>query len=101
MFVCSACFDLCEFCCRRGLSKFYDGKSKTFASLSNLKSGEELVKREIGCGGRMKSCKSYGGNLNNNHQKFGPKATIAKRPTKTSCSSTFAVKSSLFMNIHG
>ncbi|KAG6431735.1 hypothetical protein SASPL_109818 [Salvia splendens] len=70
---------------KRGLSKFYDGKSQTFESLSKVKSVEDLGKREMR---RIKSC-----------YKFGPKATIAKRSTKTSCASSIANKTSLF--IHG
>ncbi|MFX9846270.1 hypothetical protein ABTP16_10390 [Acinetobacter baumannii] len=62
---------------KRGLSKFDHGKSQTFGSLSNVKSLEDLAKKESCYSRRMKPCKSYGGNLN--QHKFGPKATIAKR----------------------
>lgn len=73
-----------EFVCyRRGLSKFYDGKSQSYASLASVGSVEDLAKY----GKRMKSCKSYGSNLNRG--KFGPKPTIAKRssPKASLCSS--------------
>ncbi|KAL8494138.1 hypothetical protein ACS0TY_025068 [Phlomoides rotata] len=67
---------------KRGLSKFYNGKSQTFASLSNLNGDEDLGKKEMsGIRQRMKSCKSYGGNLNQQH-KVGLKATIKKRSPK-------------------
>ncbi|GFP86749.1 hypothetical protein PHJA_000818700 [Phtheirospermum japonicum] len=65
---------------KRGLSKYYHGKSQTFASLASVSSVEDLVKKETCYSKRMKTCKSYGGNLN--HHKFGPKATIAKRSPK-------------------
>ncbi|XP_057768412.1 protein OXIDATIVE STRESS 3-like [Salvia miltiorrhiza] len=58
---------------KRGLSKYYEGKSESFASLTSVESVEDLAKKEK----RMKSCKSYGSNLN--RHKFRPKATITKR----------------------
>ncbi|KAH6818275.1 oxidative stress 3 [Perilla frutescens var. frutescens] len=80
---------------KRGLSKFYNGKSQTFASLSNVESVEDLGKKEMmSFSRRMKSCKSFGGNLNI-HQKLGPKPTIAKRSPKT-CLSSFPTKTTLF-----
>ncbi|KAL3825204.1 hypothetical protein ACJIZ3_021233 [Penstemon smallii] len=66
---------------KRGLSKFYQGKSQTFGCLGNVNSLEDLAKKES-CSSysrRMKSCKSYGGDLN--RHKFGPKATITKKTT--------------------
>ncbi|KAL8464226.1 hypothetical protein ACS0TY_033945 [Phlomoides rotata] len=69
---------------KRGLSKFYNGKSQTFASLSNLKSNKDLGKKEMSGiiqRRRMKSSKSYGGNLNLK-RKLGPKATIKKTSPK-------------------
>ncbi|KAL3829940.1 hypothetical protein ACJIZ3_018742 [Penstemon smallii] len=70
---------------KRGLSNFYHGKSQTFGSLANVRSVEDLAKKETtsySCSSKMKSCrsKSYGGNLNK-HKYFGPKATITKRRT--------------------
>ncbi|KAL8456628.1 hypothetical protein ACS0TY_033910 [Phlomoides rotata] len=69
---------------KRGLSKFYNGKSQTFGSLSNLKSNKDLGKKEMSGiirRRRMKSSKSDGGNLNRQH-KVGPKATIKKTSPK-------------------
>ncbi|KAH6779043.1 hypothetical protein C2S52_010280 [Perilla frutescens var. hirtella] len=81
---------------KRGLSKFYNGKSQTFASLSNVESVEDLGKKEMmSFSRRMKSCKSLGVNLNI-HQKLGPKPTIAKRSPKTTCLSSFSAKTTLF-----
>ncbi|KAL3625418.1 hypothetical protein CASFOL_030872 [Castilleja foliolosa] len=65
---------------KEGLSKYYNGKSQTFVSLACVSSVEDLVKKESCYSKRMKTCKSYGGNLN--HHNYGPKATIAKRSPK-------------------
>ncbi|KAK6151858.1 hypothetical protein DH2020_014493 [Rehmannia glutinosa] len=81
---------------KRGLSKYYNGKSQTFASLTRVKSVEDLSKKETCYSMRMKSCKSYGGNLN--HHKFGPKATIAKRSPKSSFSPPLTTKGALVVN---
>ncbi|KAK6126876.1 hypothetical protein DH2020_039382 [Rehmannia glutinosa] len=81
---------------KRGLSKYYNGKSQTFASLTSVKSVEDLSKKETCYSMRMKSCKSYGGNLN--HHKFGPKATIAKRSPKSSFSPPLTTKGALVVN---
>ncbi|XP_073034062.1 protein OXIDATIVE STRESS 3-like [Primulina eburnea] len=71
---------------KRGLSKYYHGKSQTFGSLASVKKLEDLAKKESSYMERMKSCKSYGGNLN--HHKFGPKATITKKCPRTSALAT-------------
>ncbi|KZV48001.1 Oxidative stress 3 isoform 1, partial [Dorcoceras hygrometricum] len=75
---------------KRGLSKYYHGKSQTFGSLASVKSLEDLAKKESSYIERMKSCKSYGGNLN--HHKFGPKATITKKCPRTSFSPSLGTK---------
>ncbi|KAI3447051.1 hypothetical protein Pfo_003716 [Paulownia fortunei] len=81
---------------KRGLSKYYHGKSQTFASLASVSSVEDLAKKETSYSKRMKSCKSYGGNLN--QHKFGPKATIAKRSPKGSFSPSLATKGTMVVN---
>lgn len=48
---------------KRGLSKFYQGKSQSFTSLTNVKSLEDLVKPENSYNKKLKSCKSYGEGL--------------------------------------
>lgn len=48
---------------RRGLSKFYQGKSQSFTSLAKVESLEDLAKAENPQNKRLKSCKSYGGGL--------------------------------------
>lgn len=71
--------------CRRGLSKFYQGKSQSFTSLSRVMSIEDLAKKETPYRKKMKTCKSYGGGLD-------IKATISK---KVSRSSLYSSSSSL------
>ncbi|XP_018816683.2 uncharacterized protein LOC108988044 [Juglans regia] len=46
---------------KRGLSKHYEGKSRSFTSLANVKCMEDLVKVEHPCNKKLKSCKSYVG----------------------------------------
>ncbi|XAR53397.1 hypothetical protein NMG60_11021938 [Bertholletia excelsa] len=59
---------------KRGLSRYYQGKSQTFASLACVKGVEDLVKKERPRRRRKpKSCKS-GFNA-----QFSPKATISKK----------------------
>ncbi|KAI3775555.1 hypothetical protein L1987_50134 [Smallanthus sonchifolius] len=60
---------------KRGLSKFYHGKSESFGSLANFKNIEDLEKKRSQRPRRSK-CKS---------QKLSPKGTIVKN--KKSCSS--------------
>ncbi|KAG6660060.1 hypothetical protein CIPAW_03G079100 [Carya illinoinensis] len=45
----------------KGLSKHYEVKSRSFASLSNVKCMEDLVKVEHPYNKKLKSCKSYVG----------------------------------------
>ncbi|GAA0168823.1 hypothetical protein LIER_23450 [Lithospermum erythrorhizon] len=69
---------------KRGLSKYYHGKSQSFTSLGRVGNLEDLAKKESSYSERMKSCRSYGCGLN--ARKFGPKATITKKssPAKKS-----------------
>ncbi|KAL8037696.1 hypothetical protein ABFX02_11G054600 [Erythranthe guttata] len=90
---------------KRGLSKYYHGKSQTFGSLASVESVDDLGKKDCqttSYSRRMKSSSSckrssgYGGNLNNdnNHHRrkllFCPKATIAKRSTTTTPKTPFS-----------
>ncbi|KAG4989620.1 hypothetical protein AAZX31_11G215800 [Glycine max] len=52
---------------KRGLSKFYQGKSQSFTSLTNVRSLEDLVKPENPHNKRLKSYKSYAGGLAESH----------------------------------
>ncbi|KAK4781219.1 hypothetical protein SAY87_017325 [Trapa incisa] len=68
---------------KRGLSKYYDGRSQSYTSLASVKSLEDLQKKDIiisPCSGRkrLKLCKSYAGGLDN-RSVISPKAVISKK----------------------
>jgi hypothetical protein len=89
-----------EFCygCRRGLSKHYQGKSQSFTSLASVKSLEDLAKRATPHRKKMKSCKSYGGDLDGHKSRTTPKATISKKASRGSFWSSTGRRSSLLGN---
>ncbi|VVB16223.1 unnamed protein product [Arabis nemorensis] len=72
---------------KRGLSKFYEGKSQSFTSLANVKSLEDLMKRGFknrNYGGRRKLCRSTGGIIDQSYRSvYSPKATISKKTSRT------------------
>lgn len=72
---------------RRGLSKYYQGKSQSFTSISYATSLQDLGK-EITYNKRMKTCKSYTAGLGmsqrSNHLPRTCNKMIAKRPSKGS-----------------
>ncbi|KAJ0246104.1 hypothetical protein HA466_0176810 [Hirschfeldia incana] len=72
---------------KRGLSKFYEGKSQSFTSLANVKSLEDLMKRgfkNTSSKARSKACKSTGGIIDQSYKRvYSPKATISKKATRT------------------
>uniref|UniRef100_A0ACD5ZFK7 Uncharacterized protein n=1 Tax=Avena sativa TaxID=4498 RepID=A0ACD5ZFK7_AVESA len=72
---------------RRGLSKYYQGKSQSFTSISSATCLQDLGK-EATYNKRMKTCKSYTAGLGMNQQsKHSPRTCnkmIAKRPSKGS-----------------
>ncbi|XP_059318535.1 protein OXIDATIVE STRESS 3-like isoform X1 [Lycium ferocissimum] len=63
---------------KRGLSKYYKGKSESFGCLGSAKSLEDLTKIGNSYNKRMKSCKSLGGRRSS----FGPKAGITKQSSR-------------------
>ncbi|CAH8362824.1 unnamed protein product [Eruca vesicaria subsp. sativa] len=71
---------------KRGLSKFYEGKSQSFTSLANVKSLEDLTKTSLknrNYGARRK-VRSTGGMIDQNYKMvYSPKATISKKVTRT------------------
>ncbi|KAI3801180.1 hypothetical protein L1987_29284 [Smallanthus sonchifolius] len=93
---CSPLFELSDLMAhlpiKRGLSKFYQGKSESFASLTSVKRVADLAKKEKYCCRSRSSIKRYG-----QSQILSPKATIAKNK-KASSSSTTA-KSSIFSSL--
>lgn len=77
-------------CCmnRRGLSRYYQGRSQTFTSLSDVKCLEDLAKPERPQRKKMKSCRSYVWGLDN-QKPLSPKQcskTITKKASKSSLS---------------
>lgn len=65
---------------KRGLSKFYQGKSQSYISdLSRLTSIEDLAKKESPYRRKMKACKSYGGGLDTYKSHTLPKPIISKK----------------------
>ncbi|XP_010536834.1 PREDICTED: metabotropic glutamate receptor-like protein P [Tarenaya hassleriana] len=82
---------------KRGLSKFYEGKSQSFTSIANAKSIEDLCKKKWSRSGggavRMKPCKSSCGLLDQSHKRaFSPKATISKKATRQPSSLSLCIK---------
>ncbi|CAN4089034.1 unnamed protein product [Withania somnifera] len=69
---------------KRGLSKFFQGKSQSFTSLSRVTSLEDLAKKESPYKRKMKSCKSYGAGLDSYKSYTLPKATILKKASRNS-----------------
>ncbi|XP_019198711.1 PREDICTED: suppressor protein SRP40-like isoform X2 [Ipomoea nil] len=65
----------------KGLSKFYNGKSESFTSLSRVSSIEELAKKETPFKRKMKACKSYGAGLDAYKSYTSPKPIITKKPS--------------------
>ncbi|XP_041002048.1 uncharacterized protein LOC121247704 [Juglans microcarpa x Juglans regia] len=78
---------------KRGLSKYFEGKSQSFTSLSRVMSLEDLAKKETPYRRKMKPCKSYGGGLDN-HKPYAtlPKATISKKASRSRFSVSYKKK---------
>ncbi|KAK4837776.1 hypothetical protein QYF36_008361 [Acer negundo] len=78
---------------KRGLSKFYQGKSQSFTCLSRVMSIEDLAKNETPYRKKMmkSNCKSYGGGLDA-YKSYNllPKATIAKKQVSRASSTSFS-----------
>ncbi|XP_010443308.1 PREDICTED: uncharacterized protein LOC104726200 [Camelina sativa] len=79
---------------KRGLSKFYEGRSQSFTSLANVKSLEDLMKRGFknrNYGARRKTCRSTGGIIDQSYKRvYSPKATISKKHNNKTPSSTLS-----------
>lgn len=67
---------------RRGLSKYYDGKSESFTSLASVERLEDLAKRVSPIRKKFKSCKSFGGGFDG-HKSIIPRAAIAKKASRS------------------
>ncbi|XP_010451263.1 PREDICTED: uncharacterized protein LOC104733379 [Camelina sativa] len=79
---------------KRGLSKFYEGRSQSFTSLANVKSLEDLMKRGLknrNYGARRKTCRSTGGIIDQSYKRvYSPKATISKKHNNKTPSSVLS-----------
>ncbi|KAL8191859.1 hypothetical protein R6Q57_028590 [Mikania cordata] len=93
---CSPLFELSDLMTqlpiKRGISKFYHGKSESFASLTSVKSVADLAKKEKYCCRSRISMKKYG-----QSQRLSPKVNISKN--KNSSSSSTTSKSSIFSSM--
>ncbi|KAF6141711.1 hypothetical protein GIB67_027889 [Kingdonia uniflora] len=81
---------------KRGLSNHFQGKSQSFTSLCNVKSIEDLAKKENPYTKKMKLCRSYGVGLENK-KSFAPKVcskNISKKASRGSYVSLIAKRSS-------
>ena len=79
------------FLCRKGLSKYYDGKSQSFACMSEVRCLEDLRKKETPYK-RIKPSRSYVA-LDEEQECYmpGPNSRgIAKKPSGNSCASLAA-----------
>ncbi|XP_007024332.2 PREDICTED: uncharacterized protein LOC18596034 [Theobroma cacao] len=83
---------------KRGLSKYFQGKSQSFTSLSSVKSLEDLAKKETPYRKKMKACKSYGGGLDTHKFYPLPRATISKKVSRNSLSLSFPGRRSSFLS---
>lgn len=75
---------------RRGLSKFYNGKSQSFTSLSNARSLEDLAKPGRPCRKKLKSSMSCGGDLDR-QKSLSPKGCCKTTLKKASRGSLFSL----------
>ncbi|KAI3455499.1 hypothetical protein Pfo_012162 [Paulownia fortunei] len=82
---------------KRGLSKFYQGKSESFTSLSRVTSIEDLAKKATPYRRNLKASKSCGTGLNSYKPYTLPKAIITKKAARGSFSS-FPSKRGSFMS---
>ncbi|KDP40850.1 hypothetical protein JCGZ_24849 [Jatropha curcas] len=74
---------------KRGLSKYYQGKSQSFTSLSIVTSIEDLPKKESPCRRKMRASKSFGNGLDAYKPYTLPKPIISKKVSRSSLSSSF------------
>jgi hypothetical protein len=77
---------------KKGLSKYYDGKSQSFACMSEVRCLEDLRKKESPYK-KIKSCKSYvdlDGNQKSCHIPGPNSKPIPKKPSGSSCANLMA-----------
>lgn len=84
---------------KKGLSKYYDGKSQSFDCMSEVRCLQDLRKKESPYK-KFKSCKSYvdlDGNQGTCHVPGPNSKTVAKKPSGSSCANLMARNSSANM----
>ncbi|KAK8366788.1 hypothetical protein V6Z11_A02G140600 [Gossypium hirsutum] len=71
---------------KRGLSKYFEGKSQSFTCLTSVKNIQDFAKKETRYKKKMKACKRYGGGLMGDTHKLYtlPKPTISKKVSRNS-----------------
>ncbi|KAK8592577.1 hypothetical protein V6N13_063150 [Hibiscus sabdariffa] len=73
---------------KRGLSKYFEGKSQSFTCVSGVENIEQFAKKERHCRKRMKACsKSYGGGLGDSSSRrlcTLPRPAISKKVSRNS-----------------
>lgn len=94
----AVCVCVCVCVCRRGLSSYFQGKSQSFTSLSDVRCLEDLAKKETTYGKRMKTCRSYAAGLDVAQRPCftpGPRRkALAKKASRGPCASLLARSSS-------
>lgn len=75
---------------KRGLSKYFQGKSQSFTSFSRVKSTEDLAKKQTPCRSKKMKAKSNGFGLDSYLLHTLPRATISKKVSRSSFSSLFS-----------
>ncbi|XP_028790136.1 uncharacterized serine-rich protein C215.13 [Neltuma alba] len=84
---------------KRGLSMFYEGKAQSFTSLATVESIGDLPKKATPyCRKKMKSSKSYAGDLDRHKviSHISPKATISKKTSRGSLVSAVSSRRGTF-----
>jgi len=76
---------------------FYQGKAQSFTSLAEVENIEDLPKKSMSYNKRMKSCRSYGGDLDSHRIWYSPKATISKKASRGPLSSSLLGKRGSFL----
>ncbi|KAF3788730.1 hypothetical protein EJ110_NYTH19954 [Nymphaea thermarum] len=86
---------------KRGLSKHYEGKSQSFTSLAAATCLADLAKPENPYNKRLKSSKSYAGNLDC-HRSYPPRGSISKaiskKSPKSSCGASLIRRNNSFLS---
>ncbi|XP_021660958.2 protein OXIDATIVE STRESS 3 [Hevea brasiliensis] len=83
---------------KRGLSKYYQGKSQSFTSLSRVTSIEDLPKKETPYMRKIKASKSYGNGLDAHKPYTLPKAIISKKVSRGLSSLSFPARRGSLLN---